>query len=110
MLVCVCVCAIHLALRLLVLIWSQDHEGIIWVETSPSCMFQKLCAYQNILGFVGSKADSSLFIKLIANIMIFILLYVDGILIISTHSDLVAQLIVNLNVKFTIKDLGGLFY
>lgn len=55
-------------------------------------------------------ADPSLFIMHIATICIFILVYVDDIMITSFSSMVVDNLITSLNQAFPIKDLGRLSY
>lgn len=84
-------------------------KALYGLKQASLAWFQKLHAYLINLAFVDSKADSSLLIKLKVDVMVFILIYVDDILIISTHCDLVDQLIVDLNVKFSLKNLGLLY-
>jgi histone deacetylase 1/2 len=62
------------------------------------------------LGFVSSKADTSLFIFHHDGISIFMLVYVDDIVIAGSTSTVVEQLIRSLSESFPIKDLGRLEY
>lgn len=62
------------------------------------------------LGFKGSRADTSLFIYGQVASTIFILIYVDDILVTSPDSTLIDRLITKLQGDFPIKDLGTINY
>jgi hypothetical protein len=59
-------------------------------------------------GFLQSKLDYSLFTKVQGKVFIALLVYVDDIVLASNDVDSVTQLIVFLNSKFKLKDLGTL--
>jgi hypothetical protein len=54
--------------------------------------------------------DTSLFIYIHGNIQIYMLVYVDNILIIGTHPRVIYSIIAQLQSKFPLKDLGTLSY
>jgi hypothetical protein len=58
------------------------------------------------LGFSSSVADSSLFIYLANDITMFMLVYVDDIVITSSSPKATRQLLQQLSVSFPMKDLG----
>jgi hypothetical protein len=58
--------------------------------------------------FQGLKADSSLFIYKANGIQIFVLIYVDDIIITSSHRGAISKLIQDLHSSFALKDLGPL--
>jgi hypothetical protein len=62
------------------------------------------------LGFVTSKADASLFIYNKAWVTIYLLVYVDGIIVTSSLSMVVKALLEDLRSEFALKDLGDLHY
>jgi hypothetical protein len=62
------------------------------------------------LGFIPSKADISLFIYIKASITIYVLVYVDDIIVVSSSSCAVDALHANLKNDFALKDLGNLHY
>jgi hypothetical protein len=62
------------------------------------------------LGFIQSKADYSLFIRLKGSSYIALLVYVDDVAIVSNDPKTVFDFIVLLNNKFRLKDLGPLKY
>ena len=62
------------------------------------------------LGFIPSKADTSLFFYNKGNITIFVLVYVDDIIVASSSSDATTCLLKDLKLEFALKDLGDLHY
>lgn len=66
----------------------------------------KLCE----LGFIPSKVDTSLFVFNKSDITIYVLVYVDDIIIISSHSSATERLIKQLSSDVVVKDLGPLRY
>jgi hypothetical protein len=61
-------------------------------------------------GFTASKADVSLFIFNKANLHIYMLIYVDDIIIISSSPTATKKLLLQLQEDFAVKDLGYLHY
>ena len=62
------------------------------------------------LGFVPSKADTSLFIYHKLGITVFMLIYVEDIIVTSSSDEAVAALLKDLRANFALKDLGDLHY
>ena len=62
------------------------------------------------LGFVASKADTSLFIYNKATIVIFVLIYVDDIIVASSSKNATNALLHDLSSEFALKDLGDLHF
>jgi histone deacetylase 1/2 len=62
------------------------------------------------LGFLPSKADTSLFLYNRSGIIIYVLIYVDDIIVTSSSDDAIDILLRDLNKNFAIKDLGDLHY
>jgi histone deacetylase 1/2 len=69
-----------------------------------------LCAKLQSLGFVPSKADTSLFFYRKGNYVIYMLVYVDDIIVVSSSQEAVKALLRDLEKDFAIKDLGDLHY
>lgn len=62
------------------------------------------------LGFKSSKPNSSLFIYNSNGITIFVLIYVDDIVITSSHSGAITQLINDLQTSIAIEDLSPVHF
>jgi histone deacetylase 1/2 len=62
------------------------------------------------LGFVPSKADTSLFFYNRGKHSIYVLVYVDDIIVASSSQDAVGALLADLQKDFALKDLGDLHY
>jgi hypothetical protein len=62
------------------------------------------------IGFVEAKSDTSLFIYRRGNDTVFLPLYVDDIVLMTSTADLFQRIIVALQRKFTMKDLGPLHH
>jgi hypothetical protein len=62
------------------------------------------------LGFKPSKVDIALFFYNKGNVTIFLLIYVDDIIVASSSPQATAALLQDLNSEFALKDLGELHY
>lgn len=66
----------------------------------------KLCD----LGFKASKADTSLFFYNKGDVTIFVLIYVDDIIVASSTEGAATALLADLRQEFALKDLGNFHY
>lgn len=62
------------------------------------------------LGFVGSKADPSLFILHRGTVTLYLLVYVDDIILTGSDSSVIQKFLTRIHSEFAIKDLGRLNY
>jgi hypothetical protein len=62
------------------------------------------------LGFIGSQVDHSLFMCHFGSTHIFLLIYVDDIIVTSNHASSIDVLVAKLTSDFAMKDLGSLHY
>lgn len=62
------------------------------------------------LGFKSSKSDTSLFIYSQGDVIIFMLRYVDDIIVTGSSGEAIAALLKDLSSEFALKDLGTLNY
>jgi hypothetical protein len=86
-------------------------ESNLRVETGTSSMvLTKLNTKLLHLGFMASKADSYLVIIWTPTYCIFILIYVDDIILTGSSSSTIDDLLVQLCMEFVVKDLGPLRY
>ena len=66
--------------------------------------------YLEDIGFYKSKSDYSLFIYHHQDILIFLLIYTDDILITENNSTIISLFIEKLGIQFSMKNLGNLHY
>jgi len=86
------------------------HKSIYGLRQAPRAWFDKLASTLLILGFTHAKCDYSLFIKTSAKSLVYLLVYVDDIIITGSDSTEVQHLIRCLHKHFALKDLGELNY
>jgi hypothetical protein len=84
------------------------HKSIYGLKQAPRAWFHCLSSALLDLGFIASLVDSSLFIFIKHNIKIYLLIYVDDIIVTGTHGAIITSLITQLQLKFPVKDLGPL--
>ncbi|XP_075099023.1 uncharacterized protein LOC142175915 [Nicotiana tabacum] len=87
---------------------SRLHKALYGLKQNPRAWFDKLRAALLHVGFISSKADTSLFICNSNGILTLILVYVDDLIITGNYVNFITKLINQLSAKFALKDLGGL--
>jgi len=85
-------------------------KSLYGLKQAPRAWFSRLSTRLLELGFTNSRDDSSLFIYGEGPTKLFILNYVDDIIVTSHSSTLISSLISKLQGDFPIKDLGSLHY
>jgi histone deacetylase 1/2 len=85
-------------------------RSIYGLKQSPRAWYARLSQRLHELGFVSSKADTSLFIFSRDGVQIYMLVYVDDIVIAGSTPEVVDRLVRSLMDTFPIKDLGKLDY
>ncbi|BFG36388.1 hypothetical protein CerSpe_226620 [Prunus speciosa] len=86
------------------------HKSLYGLKQAPRAWFNRISTFLLSLGFSRSLADSSLFIFQQGSHTIFLLLYVDDIVITGSDPSLLQTFISLLSRQFDIKDLGPLSY
>jgi hypothetical protein len=86
------------------------HKAIYSLKQAPRAWFTILSTFLLDLGFTASLVDTSLFIYIRGQVCIYMLVYVDDIIITGTHSHLISSTITTLQHEFPLKDLGPLHY
>jgi hypothetical protein len=85
-------------------------RSLYGLKQAPRQWFSHLAAVLIQFGFVGSKADLSLFVHTDTSSIIYILIYVDGIIITGSNDVVVTDIIQRLHKEFAITDLGPLSF
>jgi hypothetical protein len=85
-------------------------KSLYGLKQAPRAWFAKLSSKLQELDFSPSKADTSLFIYNKSGITIFVLVYVDDIIVTSSSTRAISALLQDLRKAFALKDLGDLHY
>lgn len=85
-------------------------KSLYGLKQAPRAWYARLSTKLCNLGFMASKADTSLFFYNKGSTVIFILIYVDDIIVASSTQEATAALLKDLNQEFALKDLGELHY
>jgi histone deacetylase 1/2 len=85
-------------------------KALYGLKQAPRAWYSHLCNKLHSLGFVPSKADTSLFFYRKGNHVIFMLVYANDIIVASSSQEVVNALLQDLEKDFAIKDLGELHY
>jgi histone deacetylase 1/2 len=85
-------------------------KALYGLKQAPRAWYSRLSSKLQSLGFRASKADTSLFFYNKGGVTIFMLIYVDDIVVASSSEKAVDALLHDLGLDFTLKDLGDLHY
>lgn len=85
-------------------------KALYGLKQAPRAWYSRLSAKLQSLGFHSSRADTSLFFFNKGGITIFVLIYVDDIIVASSTHDATKALLQQLGQEFALKDLGELSY
>lgn len=85
-------------------------KSLYGLKQAPRAWFECFTSHLLTLGFIASKVDSSLFVFRTATEVLYLLLYVDDIIITGPNTSLITQLVSQLQTRFDMTDLGDLTY
>jgi hypothetical protein len=86
------------------------NKSLYGLKQAPRAWYSRFATYITSLGFVEAKSDTSLFVFRRGTDMVYLLLYVDDIVITASSAALLQQTISALKQEFTMKDLGPLHH
>jgi hypothetical protein len=86
------------------------HKSLYGLKQAPRAWFTRLSQALLDIGFNGSQVDTSLFLYHADQVHIFLLVYVDDIIVTGNHEGVMNKLVGKLQADFAIKDLGSLGY
>jgi histone deacetylase 1/2 len=85
-------------------------KAIYGLKQAPRAWYDRLCGKLQGLGFVPSKGDTSLFYYQKGKYTMFVLVYVDDIIVASSSQEATNALLKDLEKDFALKYLGDLHY
>ncbi|WVZ48786.1 hypothetical protein U9M48_000195 [Paspalum notatum var. saurae] len=85
-------------------------KALYGLKQAPRAWYFRLSSKLKELGLCASKADTSLFFYNKNGVTIFLLIYVDDIIVVSSSTQAVQALLDDLRADFALKDLGQLNY
>jgi len=85
-------------------------KALYGLKHVPRAWYTRLCNKLKQLGFVPSKGDTSLFYYHKGDYTMFVLVYVDDIIVASSSQAATDALLKDLEQEFALKDLGNLHY
>ncbi|KAH9716339.1 retrovirus-related pol polyprotein from transposon RE2 [Citrus sinensis] len=86
------------------------HKAIYGLKQAPRAWYHELRQFLVHSGFTNSHSDTSLFVLNTGRHILFLLVYVDDIIVTGNIDDLVSQFVGCLAQRFSLKDLGSLSY
>jgi hypothetical protein len=81
------------------------HKSLYELKQAPRAWYSRFATYLTTLGFIEAKSDTSLFIFRRVSDTVYLLLYVDDIILTSSSTELLHHIISALQREFTMKDL-----
>jgi histone deacetylase 1/2 len=85
-------------------------KAIYGLKQAPRAWHARLASVLRQHGFLESTADTSLFVLQRPGLTIYLLVYVDDIIVLSSSSQAIDRLVAGLHQEFVVKDLGALHY
>jgi hypothetical protein len=82
-------------------------KSLYGLKQSPRMWYQKFDTYMLGLGFTRSKEDHCVYFKLIGDHLIYLVLYVDDMLMIGNNKEIIQDVKTQFSSKFDMKDLGA---
>jgi hypothetical protein len=82
-------------------------KSLYGLKQSPRMWYQKFDTYILGLGFSRRKVDHCVYFKLVGDHFIYVVLYVDDMLLIGNNKEIIKEVKTQLSSKFDMKDLGA---
>jgi hypothetical protein len=84
------------------------HKSLYGLKQAPRAWYSLFATYLTTLGFIEAKSDTSLFIFRRGSDTVYLLLYIDDIILTASSTELLRRTISALQREFAMKDLGPL--
>ncbi|KAG8491159.1 hypothetical protein CXB51_014323 [Gossypium anomalum] len=85
-------------------------KALYGLQQAPHAWFDKLKQFLISNGFVLSKSNASLFVKVTTKFFVYVLVYVDDIIITGSSANEISCFVQQLHKEFSLKDMGDVHY
>ncbi|KAG8498333.1 hypothetical protein CXB51_007179 [Gossypium anomalum] len=85
-------------------------KALYGLRQAPRAWFDKLKGFLLSTGFTLSKSDASLFVRVMTTSTLYVLVYVDDIIVTGNLPDSIDVFVRQLHCEFSLKDMGDLHY
>jgi hypothetical protein len=86
------------------------NKSLYGLKQAPRAWYNRFVTYITSLGFVEAKSDTSLFVFRRGTYTVYMLFYIDDIVLTASSAALLQQTISALKQEFVMKDLGSLYH
>jgi hypothetical protein len=86
------------------------NRSLYGLKQAPRAWYSRFASYLASIGFIEAKSDTSLFIYRRGKDIVYLLLYVNDIVLTASTADLLQRTIAALQLEFAMKDLGPLHH
>jgi hypothetical protein len=86
------------------------NRSLYGLKQAPRAWYSRFATFLLSMGFVETKCDTSLFVFRRGDDMVYLLLYVDDIVLTASSTSLLRRTITSLQQEFSMKDLGELHH
>ena len=85
-------------------------KSLYGLKQAPRAWYMRLATFLGSMGFRPTRSDSSLFILRQRKETVYLLLYVDDIVLTASSSELLRWVVNTINAEFKLKDMGPVHY
>lgn len=86
------------------------NKSLYGLKQAPRAWYSRFASHILSMGFVGARSDNSLFVFRRGHETVYLLLYVDDIILTASSDALIRRVIMALQEEFSMKDLGPLHH
>lgn len=86
------------------------NKSLYVLKQAPRAWYIRFASFLGALGFTPTKSDHSLFVLRRGSESVYLLLYVDDIVVTASSVSLLKHVISKIHAQFTLKDMGALHY
>lgn len=89
---------------------ASSIKSLYGLKQAPRAWYTRFATFLGDLGFTLTRSDNSLFVLRRGQDLVYLLLYVDDIVIMVSSSALLRDIMATINGEFKLKDMGALHY